>query len=260
MTSEKPKYEYYGIRIIIFRFLLIEFLSIMVFIFGYFLKNYFFEMISIIGFTLGFYIIFSNVLGMFSLITPNKKNDEILKKMVLSLDIKGNENVLDAGCGRGRISNLIAKNLTNGRVIGIDSCSGIIASKDVIVKARINSKIEKVDEKTDFLRADILEIPFESNKFDVVICNSVLDYFTNQKLVEKALKELKRVLKPDGKLMVLELVRSFRGFLILTPFFVYKLKSKEKWERIISKLDFKLIQTFSDRGRVIFVFKNNKNN
>jgi ubiquinone/menaquinone biosynthesis C-methylase UbiE len=45
------------------------------------------------------------------------------------------------------------------------------------------------------VKADILDLPFEDNSFDVIICNHVLEHIIDDK---KAMSELYRVMKPKG--------------------------------------------------------------
>lgn len=236
---------------------LIEIISISILIIGYYSNILFLKLLGILGVIFGFYTIISNFAGMFSLIRKNKKNDEILDKMVKSLKINGNETILDAGCGRGRISNLLAKQLTSGRVIGIDIGGKIISSNDVIERAKQNAYYEGVFDKTEFMRGNILDLPFENNTFDSIVCNSVLEYLGSENNISQALQELKRVLHPNGKLMILEMVKSVRGFLVSTPIFFWGLKRKEEWKKLIVKEGFGEIGRLEDRGRVIFILQKN---
>lgn len=53
-------------------------------------------------------------------------------------------------------------------------------------------------------RADITSVPFRDEEFDVVLCNHVLEHVRDDR---KAMAELYRVLKPDGRLFMLQPVR-----------------------------------------------------
>lgn len=111
----------------------------------------------------------------------NDKNSIILK---LLYQKKGN--LLDVGFGNGFIENkLIAPNL---KFYGID-----ISRESV---AKLNSKVKGV-----FKKGSVLKIPFKSNFFDFVLILDVLEHVSANKTF-KALKELTRVLKNNGCLMV----------------------------------------------------------
>lgn len=93
--------------------------------------------------------------------------------------------ILDAGCGTG----LLLKKLTSfGEGIGIDISSEAVK----FAKARGLRKI---------YQASIENIPFKSNTFDVIVCVDVI-YHKKVKNDLKALKELYRLLKPQGILII----------------------------------------------------------
>lgn len=255
LRKNKAKYEYYGSRIILLIFFIIEIIGSCILIYGLCSEIIVFKVLGLVVIAFGLYIIISNFLVMFSLIVKSKKNTDILNKMVSSLKIKGHEHILDAGCGRGRISILLAKQLKNGKITAVDIGNRIISSNDVLIRAAENAKIEGVEDKIEFIRANILDLPFENNYFDILICNSVLQYLVDGTKIRKAVSEFKRVLNSNGKFMLTELVRSRRGFFICTPFFFFNLRKKEEWSNIVINEGFSEIENFEDRGRVIFVFQ-----
>jgi trans-aconitate methyltransferase len=102
-------------------------------------------------------------------------------KLIFELELKGNERVLDLGCGDGANTALIAEVLPNGEVVGIDASKGMIDTA-------------KPKEKTNlhFILMDIDKIPFE-NEFDVIYSNATLHWVKDHsrllKNVFKALRE-----------------------------------------------------------------------
>lgn len=108
---------------------------------------------------------------------------EFIKKYVS----KGDK-VLDLGCGNGRLTELL-KDL-DIKYIGIDSSEKLI------------SLAKKKYPNYEFLKADALKLPFENNSFDKVISIAVLHHIPSRKLRLQFLKEIKRVLKPNGKLVL----------------------------------------------------------
>ena len=49
------------------------------------------------------------------------------REVLARLDLKGDETVLDAGCGSGRVTRLICERLPDGKVIGVDAAPSMIA-------------------------------------------------------------------------------------------------------------------------------------
>jgi ubiquinone/menaquinone biosynthesis C-methylase UbiE len=96
-------------------------------------------------------------------------------------------NYLDAGCGFGQWS--LSASLFFGNVTGID------VSKERIEAAK---KLAKNYNNVRFLQGTICKLPFDDETFDYVFSYSVI-YYTN---VDKAIKELVRVLKPGGKIYI----------------------------------------------------------
>jgi len=113
--------------------------------------------------------------------------------VVSLLDIKENICVLDIGCGTGWALGQIAK-LVDGK----GSFYGIDLSAKMIEKAKENFKEQK---QFQFMKANAESIPLEDNKFDVIICTNSFHHYLNP---DKALKEMYRLLKAEGKVYILD--------------------------------------------------------
>jgi ubiquinone/menaquinone biosynthesis C-methylase UbiE len=110
--------------------------------------------------------------------------------------IKKTHHVLDVGCGAGLTAAHLAQ--TYGcKVTGLDS------SQSALTLAWEAHKNEPYTKKLDFVRGDMLQLPFPDNHFQVVCCESVLLFVKNKNL---GLREMTRVLKPGGFLSLNELI------------------------------------------------------
>jgi len=110
------------------------------------------------------------------------------------LKLRPNSLILDAGCGSGRHLRALAK-LPDLKIIGIDRNG-----------SDLNDALTALKNMPDALSdnylvscADIKNLPFASASFDCVICSEVLEHIPEH---ENALKELVRILKPQGDLVV----------------------------------------------------------
>ncbi len=95
--------------------------------------------------------------------------------------------VLDAGCAFGRDVRLL-----HGRgfsVVGVDLAEKMIEE----AKKRVPG--------AEFFVADVRDLPFEADTFDVILCNAVIMH-VEKKSAGKALQEFHRVLKPGGTLLL----------------------------------------------------------
>jgi ubiquinone/menaquinone biosynthesis C-methylase UbiE len=99
------------------------------------------------------------------------------------------ERILDVACGIGELSLKIAKR--GSRVYGIDM------SEEAIKFARRLSKKAGID--CEFQIGNAENLPYPEGYFDKVVCSSALEHFHDD---GRALQEMKRVLKPKGKLVL----------------------------------------------------------
>jgi ubiquinone/menaquinone biosynthesis C-methylase UbiE len=111
------------------------------------------------------------------------------EKDYLRTHVRPNSKVLDIGCGNGRnILSIvdIAKNIT-----GLDN------SQKAVQYTKDNLKIYP---NVEVVLGDALNLPFEDSSFDFVLLSMTLVNFADGKL--KALQEMKRVVKDEGKVII----------------------------------------------------------
>ncbi len=95
--------------------------------------------------------------------------------------------ILEVGCGDGFLSRELAENIENARVFGID-----------LSKKRIE-RAKRKNGKAVFSVGDATNLRFKDNSFDLTIASEVLEHIPDFK---KAVEEIKRVTKKDGKILV----------------------------------------------------------
>jgi ubiquinone/menaquinone biosynthesis C-methylase UbiE len=131
-----------------------------------------------------------------------------LKERDLILDAipwRGDETVLDAGCGRGLLLIGAAKRLSTGRAIGVDIWQKRDQSGNSPEVTLENAKIEGVEGRVEIRDGDLRDLPFGDGSFDVVLSNLVLHNIHDREEREAALRELARVLKPGGRLTIVDI-------------------------------------------------------
>ena len=224
--SAKPHYGYYALPIFTILSAIIIVTGILVAILVWWLAGF-----IIIG--LGLYFILSYGISM-HLARPAEPSN--LPKELLEL--KGDEKVLDVGCGLGRMSIGVAKHLNTGKVIGIDIWDKMEIPGNSPERAYANAQIEGVRDRVEFKTGNVLSIPFPDNSFDVVTSSSVINNLHGDSEKLKALEEIFRVLRSGGRFLLLEPLRDLWGFLTFTPFFVWILLPKDRWIALLKKTGF----------------------
>ncbi len=122
--------------------------------------------------------------------------------MALShLSIKEDETALEIGFGTGHCLKSIAKSVgQRGRAYGIDISTGMFeATKRRLEKAGLMDRVE-------LYRGDAAALPYDDNIFDAVFMSFTLELFDTPE-IPKVLNEIKRVLKPNGRLGVASMSR-----------------------------------------------------
>jgi len=109
-------------------------------------------------------------------------------KLLALCHIQDAQEVLNVGCGIGVGSTYIASKY-GCRVVGVD------ISEKMVEWSRQRAREERVEDKVEFRTANVLDLPFEADRFDVVFCESVLAFVKDK---PRAIRECVRVTRPGG--------------------------------------------------------------
>jgi ubiquinone/menaquinone biosynthesis C-methylase UbiE len=121
------------------------------------------------------------------------------------MGLRGDERILDLGCGRGAVLLLAAQHLTTGRAVGVDLWRRAGQSGNSAEATRRNAIAERVADRVEVHTGDITALPFEDNSFDVVVSSLVIHTIPGNANRERAINEAVRVLRPGGRLMIADL-------------------------------------------------------
>jgi trans-aconitate 2-methyltransferase len=104
------------------------------------------------------------------------------------LELQGNETVLDAGCGSGRVTKLLLERLPNGRVIGVDGSPSMIESARGVLDA----------DRTTLTVQDLLELELDE-PVDAVFSCAVFHWIKDH---DTLFQRLHAVMKPGARMAV----------------------------------------------------------
>jgi trans-aconitate 2-methyltransferase len=110
------------------------------------------------------------------------------REVLARLSLEGDETVLDAGCGSGRVTRLLLQRLPEGRVIGID------ASPSMIQEARSN--LEDFGDQVDLRVGNLTDLDL-SEEVDVVFSNATFHWIGDH---DRLFTRLAKALRPGGLL------------------------------------------------------------
>ncbi len=135
----------------------------------------------------------NGILGKISGSIMNLSHRSIYLWVIDKLDNKQYERILDVGCGGGKALETFCKNVYGCTVYGIDH------SREMVEMARKINKLNIKKNRVNIEQASVLRMPYLENYFDLVTAFETIQFWPD---VLNGLKEIKRVLKPQGQIMI----------------------------------------------------------
>ena len=133
---------------------------------------------------------------------PGKR--AIWAQLLDELGLRGDEHVLDVGCGRGAVLMLAARRLPAGRAVGVDVWRRRDQSGNRRAAAARNAAAEGVAGRVQLADADARDLPFASASFDLVVSSLAVSNIREAGGRAQALREAVRVLRPGGRLRIVD--------------------------------------------------------
>jgi arsenite methyltransferase len=126
-------------------------------------------------------------------------------RLLDGLGLRGDEDVLDVGCGRGLLLIGAARRLPGGRAVGVDIWSAADQSGNSRAATLANAESEGVADRVEVVDADMRALPFADASFDAVVSSIAIHNLADAADRERACTEIARVLRPGGRVAVLDL-------------------------------------------------------
>ncbi|MFB4306780.1 class I SAM-dependent methyltransferase [Actinomadura sp. GTD37] len=134
---------------------------------------------------------------------------EVWAYVLGDLRLRGDEHVLDLGCGRGALLMTAARLLPCGRAVGIDLWRADQSGNSPDATLR-NAELEGVADRTEVETGDMTRLPFADETFDLVISNWAVHNIPSAEGRRAAVDEAVRVLRPGGRLAIADLLHTNR--------------------------------------------------
>jgi arsenite methyltransferase len=125
-------------------------------------------------------------------------------KLIDSLQLRGDETVLDVGCGHGLLLIAAAKRLPRGRSIGIDLWSQVDQGNNSREATLENANLEGVADRVEVCDGDMRKLPFPDASVDAVVANLAIHNISDREGRREAISEIVRVLKPGGQIALMD--------------------------------------------------------
>jgi SAM-dependent methyltransferase len=162
--------------------------------------------------------------------------------------------VLDAGCGSGRTSIAVSKILKNGKIIAVDKFDAPYIGDGGKRLLEQNLKVANIQDKVDIQTHDITNLTFENEVFDAAVSTYVLDHMGKDDQL-KGLREVNRVLKKDGKFLMMIMLPNFFTFMVFNVISVLQLTSHKEWNHFIKEANFECIDDGDINGGHYFLLE-----
>ncbi len=184
-------------------------------------------------------------------------------KLIQLRNWTGNEIVIDAGCGSGRVTQTLSKKILNGRIYAVDKDTNMIdKAKDNLANS----------ENVSIIHSDLLDLNLNhiGSKADVIFSNAVLHWIPDHPRLFKAFHEL---LNDNGRLLIQcggygnlkNAISIFDKVKESKKFKDYFTNRKEEWyfaksedtERLLKEIGYKNIKAYLSKAPVSFDSRSN---
>ena len=126
-------------------------------------------------------------------------------RLLDALALRGNETVLDVGCGHGLMLIGAAHRVPSGRVIGIDLWSQTDQHANSPEATRANADAEGVTSRVSIQDGDMRALPFDDESIDVIVSSLAIHNVPSAAERERSIREIARVVRPGGSVGILDI-------------------------------------------------------
>ena len=148
------------------------------------------------------------------------------ERVLDALALRGDETVLDVGCGHGLMLIGAAHRVPRGRAVGIDLWSQVDQQSNSHAATRANAEGEGVSDRVTIQDGDMRKLPFADESIDVVISSLAIHNVPTAAERDQSIREIARVVRPGGSVGILDIahVRDYARVLEISGWTVERLR------------------------------------
>lgn len=161
--------------------------------------------------------------------------------------------ILDAGCGSGRTSIAVSKIMKGGKIVAVDLFDADYIADGGKKLLERNLKIAKISDRVELQAQDITSLKFSDGTFDAAVSSYMLDHLGDDKL--KGLSEINRVLKKNGRMLLMVVVPNYFTLMIFSAISRLKLISVKDWGRLFKDSGFQCLESGDINGGHYFLLE-----
>jgi SAM-dependent methyltransferase len=140
------------------------------------------------------------------LYTTRRGKFHVWAKILAGVPLRGDERVVDLGCGRGAVLHMVAQRLPSGRAVGVDLWNTRDQSGNALEVTQRNAAREGIADRVELQTADLRALPFADASFDLVLSSLAIHNIADRTGREQAIDEAVRVLTPGGRLLIADIL------------------------------------------------------
>jgi arsenite methyltransferase len=129
---------------------------------------------------------------------------EVWARLLTRIGLRGDERVLDLGCGRGAVLLTAAKLVPRGSAVGVDIWRAD-QTGNAPEATLANADAEGVADRVELHTADMTDLAFPDDSFDLVVSNLAIHNLPDNQARRSAIVEAVRVLRPSGHVVIADL-------------------------------------------------------
>jgi arsenite methyltransferase len=129
---------------------------------------------------------------------------EVWARLLTGIGLRGDERVLDLGCGRGAVLLIAAKLVPRGSAVGVDIWRADQTGNSMQATLA-NADVEGVADRVELHTRDMTDLQFPDECFDLVVSNLAIHNLPGNDARKSAIDEAVRVLRPGGHVVIADL-------------------------------------------------------